>query len=83
MLQAVPQHQHIEVQVRLEVELELMVGIIKRVDPNVTVLSAAGVALAVGVEGERVDGTEVALHPAKLLLKHQVEESEIIMCEGT
>ena len=36
--------------------------------PDISVLSAAGVAGAVRVEGDRVDGAEVALHTTKLLL---------------
>lgn len=58
----------------LIVELEVEVSIVELVHPDVPVLAPAGVSPSVRVELDGVDRTEVSLHPAKLLLEHQVEE---------
>lgn len=46
-------------------------------DSHVAVLAAAGITPTVGVEADGVDRTKVPLHPRKLLLEHQVEETRV------
>ena len=63
------------------VELELEVGIVELVHPDVSVLATAGVAPSGGVEHDRVDGTEVTLHPSELLVEHHVEEPGVELAD--
>lgn len=63
--------------IKFEVEI---VGV-ELVDPDVAVLTSGRVGLAVRVESERVDGTKVALHPAKLLLEDEVEEAGVELAD--
>jgi len=57
--------------------LEVEVTVIKGLQADETVLGAGGVAASIRVEGERLNGTEVALDAAKLLLEDEVEEAAL------
>ena len=46
-------------------------------NPNVTILSSAGVLLATGVERQRIDGTEMSLDTSNLLFEYQMEEPRL------
>ena len=54
-----------------------MVGLVESVKPDITVLAAARVSVAVRVEDDRVDGAEVTLDAAELLLEDHVEEARV------
>ena len=64
-----------------EVKLEIKIGIVKLVDPHITILAPAGIALPVRVELNRVDRAKVTLHPPKLLLEDQVEEAGVELAD--
>ena len=61
----------------LELELVLVVRLVKSVKPDITVLAAARVAVAVRVEHDCVDWAEVTLDAAELFLEHHVEEARV------
>lgn len=61
----------------LKVELEIEVILVELVHSNVTVFTTASVAFAIGMERQRVDGTEVALDAGEFLLENQMEEASI------
>ena len=69
----------------LDLELELKVGRIEVVHTHVTVLAAGAVALASGVDGDVVEGTEVATHATDLLLEDLVVEArfEFTLARGS
>ncbi len=57
--------------------LEVEVTVIKGLQADETVLGAGRIAASIRVEGERLNGTEVALDAAKLLLEDEVEEAAL------
>lgn len=59
----------------LDLVVEVEVALVKVVNANVAVLSAACVALAGRVGGDGVEGTEVASHTADLVLEDLVVEA--------
>lgn len=59
----------------LDLVVEVEVALVEVVNSHVAVLSAACVALAGGVGGDGVEGTEVASHTADLVLEDLVVES--------
>lgn len=61
----------------LIVEFKVKIRRIELVQTNVTIFTTTGVSLAVGVEGQRVDRTEMALDAAKFFFKYQMEETSI------
>ena len=54
-----------------------MVRLVESVKPDITVLAAARVSVAVRVEDDRVDGAEVTLDAAELLFEDHVEEASV------
>ena len=58
-------------------ELEIVVRGVERVDADVAVLAPGRVSRPLGVEGQGVDGPEVSLDPAELLLEDGVEEPRV------
>lgn len=59
----------------LDLVHEIKVGLVKVVHTNVTVLTTGGICCAVGVDVNRVEGTEVASDTANLVLEHLVVET--------
>lgn len=59
----------------LDLVVEVEVALVEVVNSNVAVLSAACVALARGVGGDGVEGTEVTSHTADLVLEDLVVET--------
>lgn len=59
----------------LVVEFEVEIGRIELVQSDVTIFTTASVSLAIWVEGQRVDGTEMALDSTEFFFEHQVEET--------
>ena len=59
----------------LDLVHKVVVTLVEVVDTDVTVLTAAGVALAGGVGGDRVEGTEVTAHATNLALEDLVVET--------
>lgn len=54
---------------------KVVVTLVKMVNTDVAILSTAGVALARGVDGDGVEGTEVASHATNLVLEDLVVET--------
>jgi hypothetical protein len=61
----------------LDLVHEVEVALVEVVDTDVAVLTTAGVALARGIGGDGVEGTEVASHAADLVLEDLVVESSL------
>lgn len=61
----------------LDLVQKVIVTLVEVVDTNVAVLSTAGVALASGVGGDGVEGTEVASDTANLVLEDAVVEASL------
>lgn len=59
----------------LNLVVEVEVALVEVVNSHVSVLSAAGVALACGVSSDGVEGTEMASHTANLVFEHLVVET--------
>ena len=55
----------------------LKVDGLESVHSDDTILTPGGITLAVGEEGQRVDGTKVTLDAANLLFQHHVEDASI------
>ena len=68
-------------QLILVIEFKFKVTWVELVEADVAVLASRRVRLAVRMESERIDGTKVALDPAKLFLKNQVEETGVELAD--
>merc|ERR1712096_300593 len=63
--------------IKLMLHVELEVVLVEFVHPDETVLSSTGKPGAVGVELDRVYGSEVPLDPGKFVLENHVEEAGV------
>ena len=66
-----------EVETESVVHAEVEVGLVEDVDSDVTVLAAGSVAVAVRVEHDAVDGTEVTLHSSELLVFENLQQNDV------
>ena len=72
-----PLHRQPVLALPLHLVHKVKVALVKLVDADVAVLSAAGIAFARRVAGDRVEGTEVTAHAANLLFKNLVVEARL------
>ncbi len=65
----------------LVIEFKVEIVGVKLVQTDVTVFTATGVRLAVRMESQRIDGTEMALDATKFLFEYQMEETGIELAD--
>ena len=63
------------------IEFEIKIRRVELVETNVTIFTTTSVSLAVGMESQRVDGTEMTFNSAKFFFENQVKETGVELAD--
>ena len=61
----------------LVIEFKVEIRLVKLIQTNVTIFTTACVRLSVGMEGQRIDWTEMALNTSEFFFENQMEETGV------
>ena len=67
--------------ITLIVEFEIKVARVELMQSDITIFTATGICLTVGVEGQRVNGAKMSFDTTKLFFEYQVEKSSVKLAD--